>query len=175
MVSAASAAETFSIDSQRSSATFTIRKLGVSNIIGTFSDFSGTSVFSKENPVEDSLDISVGVASLKTGSDRRDKLMRSADFFDADKYPTLRFKSSKVTKTKDGRYEAAGEFSLHGVKKNMTLVFEKSKEQDMPSGGRQIVLKTQFAIKRSDFGIKKDIPLIGDKVKITITIDAARK
>ena len=174
-VSAAAAADTYSIDSKHSSAAFTIRKLGVANIVGTFSDFSGTVVFSKENPSEDSMDISVGVASLNTRSERRDKLMKSSDFFDVEKYPTLRFKSSKIVKKKDGRYEVAGEFSLHGIKKNMTLVFEKPVEQSTPNGGRQVVLKTQFTIKRSAFGIKKDIPVIGDKVKISFSMVAVMK
>jgi polyisoprenoid-binding protein YceI len=173
--STAGAAEIYSVDGQRSTATFSIRKLGVANIAGSFSDISGTVVFDKENPADDSFDITVGVASLNTHSERRDKLMRSADFFDVEKHPKLSFKSAKVRKTKDGRYEATGDFSLHGVKKIMTIVFEVAKEREDPTGGRQLVLKTQFAIKRSEYGIKKDIPVIGDKVKIALVIDSVRK
>ena len=118
------------------------------------------------------MDLTIGVASLDTRSERRNNIMKSSDFFYAEKYPVIRFKSTKIMKMKDDRYEITGDFSLHGVKKSMKLVFELLQDQDVQIDGRQLVLKTQFVIKRRDYGMTRDIPIIGDKVKISLVLDA---
>jgi len=169
---AANASDSFTIDARRSTAKFTIRKLAVAAIKATFSDISGTAVFSKDAPADCSLDLVIGVASLDSGKDKQDKTMKSADFFDVEKYPDMRFKSTKFRKLGDGKYEVTGDFHLHGVKKTVSAVFEPVREQ---AGGNQLSLKTVLTIKRSDFGIKKDIPAVSDKVKIELSLVAVKK
>jgi polyisoprenoid-binding protein YceI len=169
------AAETYTIDASRTSVKIAIRKLGVSMINGVFSEYSGTINFDKDSPQNDSLDITIGVASLKTGDSDRDALMKSDEYFDAKKHPTMIFKSTRFRQTDSGKWEITGDFSLHGVKKSITVELESIKEKLLANGDSRITLRTQFTVRRNDYGIRKNIPLISDKVKINLVIEAAKK
>lgn len=169
------ASDTYAVDAAHSSAKFSIRNFGITKVKGSFSDIAGEIVADKAIPSESSVEISIGTASINTGIKKRDADLRSSNFFDVEKYPTMSFKSTNVKETGDGRFDVIGDFTLHGVTKTITVTVFLTKEEDVPAGGHHIAFKSDFGISRSDFNITHDSGMIGDNASISLVIEAARK
>lgn len=169
----AAAAEVYEVDPAHSSAEFRIRHLGVSNVSGRFNDIAGTVNFDTEDPSKSSVEIEIQTASIDTAVEARDKHLRSADFFDVEKFPVMTFKSTGFKPAGDNMYEVTGDFTLLGVTRPLTVTVEHIGTGKDQEGNALVGFETTFTIKRSDFGMNTMVgsSLIGDEVKITVAVE----
>jgi polyisoprenoid-binding protein YceI len=123
------------------------------------------------------VEATIAIASLKTGDDQRDAHLKSADFFDAEKFPTLTFKSTNIDSTGGPDYAVTGEITLHGVTKTITLAVEDVSEPSKdPWGNQRIGLSASTKINRKDFGLTWNAALetggvlVGEDVNISLDI-----
>src|SRR5580658_142385 len=112
---------TYQIDSAHTHAQFKVRHLMVSNVKGDFDKVTGTIEYDEANPSASSINITVDVNSISTREPQRDAHLKSADFFDAEKFPTITFVSTGVVKSGDDSYEVVGDLTIHGVTKTVDL------------------------------------------------------
>ncbi len=171
---AARAADEYAYDPVHSSISFKARHLDISWIHGRFNEAEGKFSIDKKDPTKSWFQFSIKVDSVDTGNKARDEHLVQPDYFDSKQFPTIDFKSTSV-KTVKGGYEVAGDFSMHGETKQVTLTLEGGKEAEF-MGTKRVGFSTQLSLKRSDFGFdKKQIGLIGDEALIYIDFEGARK
>ncbi len=144
---------TYKIDEYHSTARFSVRHLMISKVHGELHDITGTVSYDPGNPDATVADVSIGVASISTNQDQRDTHLKSADFFDAEQFPTITFRSTKVKSLGDGEFEITGDITMHGVTKPLTLKAEVSPEVKSPMGGYKIGVSATGVINREDFGM----------------------
>jgi polyisoprenoid-binding protein YceI len=172
-VPAASAA-TYSIDPGHSSAMFNIRHFGVSNVYGAFWNVSGTVVYDANNPAASSIRISITTESLDTNSERRDGHIKSPDFLDAKQFPVMTFESTSVQVAGDGEFHVTGNFTLHGVTKEITAKAMLVGAAANPrSGNNMIGFETQFTIDRTDHDMNFMAGPLGTDVEILVSFEAS--
>ena len=173
---AASAAEaaTYGIDNVHSHAMFRVHHLGAGQFWGRFNDVSGSMSFDAAG-VPTAFDISVAVDSVDTAEPRLDNHLKSPDFFNAKEFPALTFKSSKVTRSADGSLSVTGDFSMHGVTKEVTAALEVTGLADMGMGARAGV-EAIFTVKRSEFGMNYGVEkgTLGDQVRVVVSLEGIR-
>ena len=171
------AADALKIDRAHSHVNFEIRHL-VSSVTGSFKDFGGTIQFDKAAPAQSSVDFSIKTASIDTGAEGRDKHLQSPDFFDAEKNPEITFKSKKIAKKSGDTYDVTGDFTMHGVTKEITIPVSylgSVKGQR----GETFGFKTNFTVNRKDYGVawNRELEagtwLLGDDVEVRISLEAA--
>jgi len=182
LASAAAGAQTatYKIDKMHSEADFTIRHMAISNVHGHFGNISGTITFDPKDVAKSTVDATIDVTTVDTGVPQRDGHLKSADFFEVAKYPTMTFKSTSVSKTPDG-FDVVGDLTLHGVTKPVILHVEPSKEQ-IGMDGKTMArgFEATTTLHRQDFGLVWNGPLksgdnvLGDDVKIEISIEGDR-
>ncbi|WP_127784419.1 YceI family protein [Rhodococcus sp. X156] len=166
---------TWTIDPTHSSVSFSVRHLMVSKVRGSFHTFSGTI----EVPAEGTPTVSAEIAvdSFDTGNAQRDGHVRSADFMEVDKYPTITFRSTGVQGS-GSEFTLVGDLTIHGVTKSVELAVEFNGVSPGMGNGPVAGFEASTEISRSAFGIDMEMPLegggvvLGDKVKITIEIEA---
>ena len=168
-------AQSFTIDGAHSSAEFRIRHLGVSNVSGRFNDIAGTITIDEKDETKTAVEVTIQAESIDTANEARDKHLRNADFFDVEKFPTLSFKSKTFKKTGEGKYEITGDFTMHGVTKEIKVEAEKIGDGKGRNGEALIGFETEFKINRTDYGMNTSTTLIGDEVKITVAVEAGAK
>jgi polyisoprenoid-binding protein YceI len=173
---------TYQIDPAHTHAQFKVRHLLVSNVKGDFDKVSGTVEFDDTNPAAGKVNVTIDVASISTREPQRDAHLKSADFFDAEKFPTITFVSTGVVKSGDDSYEVVGDLTIHGVTKTVDLdVEELTPEMKDPFGLLRRGASAKTTILRSDFGIHYNAILeaggvaISDQVHITIDIEMTRQ
>lgn len=171
---AARAADTFKIDPVHSSVAFSVVHLGVTNFYGNFKDVAGTVAFDPADPAKSSVDISVPVESIDTRNDKRNQHLKSPDFFDAQKFPAMTFKSTKVEGT-GNNFKVTGDFTLHGVTKPLTVEFKKGPEGKGMQGEVRGGGETRFTIKRSDFGMTFMANAIADEINIVLSLEGVKQ
>lgn len=169
------AADTYKIDASHTAAIFKVKHLGVSHTYGRFNDVAGTIVFDAANPAASKVEITIQAASVDTFNQKRDAHLASPDFFDSKQFTTLSFVSTAFKKVDELTYEVAGNFTLHGVTKPLTLNVVKVGEGKDPWGGYRIGFDATFTIKRSDFGMTKMLEAVGDDVAITFATEAIKQ
>ena len=167
-------ADTFKIDPVHSSVVFSIKHLGVTDFYGDFKDISGTVTFDGADPSKSSVELSVPVESLDTRNEKRDQHLKSPDFFNAKQFPTLTFKSNKVEGSGDV-YKVAGDLTLHGVTKPVTVEFKKGAEGKGQKGEIRGGGETRFTIKRSDYGMTFMAGPLGDDVNIVLSLEGVKQ
>jgi polyisoprenoid-binding protein YceI len=182
---AASAAPlTFEIDKVHSQVGFSIRHF-FSKVPGQFKDFSGTVVVDEKDPPASSVEVTIQTASISTGNDRRDAHLRSPDFFAADSFPALTFKSTKVAPAGKDRYQVTGNLTMRGVTRPVVLDVEFLGMGQIGIGGQNLGTKAGFdattSVNRRDFGINWNKTLdaggvmLGEDVAISLHIEATLK
>ena len=173
-------AETYVIDKGHSEAAFQVRHM-VTKVRGHFDDFGGTVQIDPKSPESSTVEFTVKTASLASGNDGRDKHLKSADFFDVEKYPVMTFKSSKIKKVSNEKFDVTGTLDLKGVKKEITLPVTFSGFVKTPWGGEVAGFETQVTLNRKDFGmvwnkaLDNGGALVGDEALITINIEAKKQ
>ncbi len=168
---------TYKIDPAHSSARFTVRHLMITNVRGGFSNVQGTVVYDPENLDASSVDVEIDVNTLHTADATRDAHVKSADFLDAEKYPTITFKSKKITQAGDGELKVLGDLTIHGVTKEAVLDVEgPTSESKDPWGNLRVGASGSTKIKRSDHGLTWNAALetggivLGDELKIELDV-----
>lgn len=166
---------TWSVDKAHTDIAFTVLHLGVSKTRGTFSDFDGSVVADGKKPENSSVQFAIKTASINTGNSARDEHLRGKDFFETDKYPEITFKSTKVTKRKNG-FTAIGNLTMHGVTKQVSLPFTVTGPQKGFKGELHMGVETSIALNRKDYGltwnnIVEGSQAVGDTVTVTISME----
>jgi len=169
------------IDLSHSHAAFSVRHLMVSNVRGEFQKFSGEVSYDPANPEGTTASVSLDVASISTREEKRDAHLRSADFFDAEKFPAITFKSKSAKASGDG-VAVTGDLTIHGVTHEVVLaVTDITGEHKDPWGHTRIGGSASTKIKRSDFGmtwnsaIEAGGVLVGDEVKIQLEVELIKQ
>jgi polyisoprenoid-binding protein YceI len=169
---------TWAIDPVHSTISFSVRHLMVSKVRGTFENFSGAVVVAEDGAP--SVKAEIAVDSLHTGNDQRDGHLKSADFFESEKYPTATFVSTGVRADGDD-YVLDGDFTIKGVTKPIELKLEFNGVNPGMGHGEVAGFEASVVLNRKDFGIDIDMPLetggavVGDKVTITLDIEALKQ
>lgn len=170
----AASAATYTIDPNHSSAMFKIRHFGVSNVYGAFWDVTGTVVYDAENPEASSISISIAADSLDSNNERRDGHVQSPDFLDVKQFPVLTFESTSVEDQGDGKFQITGNFTLHGVTKEITVAAELVGAAANPrSGTNMIGFEVQFAIDRTAHDMNFMAGPLGTEVEIVVSFEAS--
>ena len=172
----ANAAQDYTIDASHSSVGFSIRHI-VSRTTGRFNDFNGSITYDAENPANSSVTATISMASLDTDNARRDGHVKSADFFDVEKYPQITFKSTSAEQ-KGEMILVTGDLTMHGKTKSIKMPVEilglgKHPRRGTPLGG----FETELRLLCSDYGVnsyENFASVLGDEVKVTITIEAGK-
>ena len=166
---------TWKLDPAHSHAEFKVKHMMISNVKGSFNGLSGTLTEHTTDATLSSVEASIDVATVNTGDAQRDAHLKSADFFDVEKYPTMTFKSTSVKPNGDGGYNVTGDLSLHGQTRQETFVVDgPSAPGKDPWGNTRIGLSATAKISRKDFGLNWNAALetggilVGDDVQITI-------
>lgn len=158
---------TWVADKAHSQASFEITHLGISDIEGEFDDFDAKIVTSEEDFSDGKFDVTIDVSSIDTGIEKRDNHLKSADFFDVEKYPEMTFKSTKIKEVGKNRYKVTGDLSFHGVTKPVTLdvVYRGTLKQEK---GDVAGFKVTGVVSRSDFNLGSKFPelMLSDDVVI---------
>jgi polyisoprenoid-binding protein YceI len=171
----------WNIDAVHSHATFAVRHMVVSVVKGHFNTLSGTLEIDPANPSNSSVQAEIDAASIDTNESNRDKHLRSPDFFDVEKYPTITFKSTKIEPVKDNAYKVIGDLTLHGITKPVIFDVEYSGEVKDPYGFRRAGFSGKTKINRKDWGLtwhgllEAGGAIVGDEVKIEIDLEAVTK
>ena len=156
-------------DDPHSQLGFTVKHLGIADVSGVFNDFDVTVTSSTSDFSDAVIELTANIASIDTRVDARNKHLKSADFFDVEKYPTLTFKSTSLEKAGENKYKLKGNLTLHGVTKPVTmdLAYNGTVENPMskkPTAGFQVT----GTILRSDFNLGSGFPepMISNEVQI---------
>ena len=155
----ASFAQDWNWDKAHSQLNFSIVHMGINDIGGSFGSVTAKLTSAKEDFSDATVELSADVNTINTGNEQRNNHLKSADFFDAAKYPTLTFKSTSFKRTGDKTYEVTGDLSLHGVTKTVVLNATLNGTTTNPMNKKTVAgFKVTGTIKRSDFGIATGFP-----------------
>ena len=176
-MSTTTATRTYKIDKSHSEAIFQVRHL-VTKVRGRFTDFEGAIEYNDAAPEASTVNFSAKTASIDTAEADRDKHLRSADFFDVEKYPALSFKSKKIAK-RGANYDVTGDLTIKGVTKEVVIPVEFTGKAKDPWGGDRIGFEIETTLNRKEYDLSFNIPLaetggflVGDEVKVMIEIQA---
>ena len=168
----------WSIDADHSNVGFKVRHLMVSNVRGSFEKYSGSVDINEKDITKSKLEATIDAASINTNVQKRDEHLRSADFFDVAKYPTMSFVSKKWTQAGNGALKVTGDLTIHGVTREVILdVAPFSKESKDPWGNLRSGTSATTTINRKDFGLvwNKALELggvtVGDEVNIALEVE----
>ncbi|HET7619780.1 MAG TPA: YceI family protein [Vicinamibacterales bacterium] len=173
----ATAVRTFSIDKSHSEASFQVRHL-LAKVRGRFADFDGVIALDEADPARSSVSVTIQAASIDTGEPARDKHLRSADFFDVDKFPTLTFRSTQVVRKSPESFDVTGDLTIHGVTKRITLPVTFLGTAKDPWGTERASFEAEYTLNRKDFGLNWNAALetggflVGDEVRVSLSIEA---
>ncbi len=179
---AAAATSTWQIDPNHSAAQFAVRHLAISTVRGAFTKVNGTVQLDDKDISKSSVEVTIDADSVDTRVPNRDKDLRSDHFFDAQKYPTITFKSTKVEQVEPGKLKVTGDLTIHGVTKPVVLDVEgpTSAVKD-PWGNQRAAANATTKINRQDYGVKWNATMdggglvVGDDVTITIDLEMVQK
>lgn len=169
---------TWNLDPAHSAAEFKVKHMMISNVKGKFTGLSGVLTLDEADVTRSSVEALIPIATVSTGDAQRDGHLKSGDFFDAEKYPTMSFKSTAVKNTGAGELEVTGDLTLHGVTKAVTFAVEgPSSPSKDPWGNLRVGLSATAKINRKDFGLTWNSALetggvlVGEDVAITLDVE----
>lgn len=161
----------YKLDPVHSSVAFRVGHLGITQVFGRFNDVSGE--FSLAGN-DSTFSFTVKTASIDTGVERRDNHLRSADFFDAEKYPEITFVSTSVLQTETG-FRVTGDLSLHGVTRRETVDLLAHGTAEFPAGTHRTGFTCEFTVRRSDYGMTFMLGPVSDEVQMMIGFEGIRQ
>lgn len=170
--SATAQATTWQIDPNHTAAQFSVRHLGISTVRGAFTKVSGSVTYDPADPGKTMIDVTIDANSVDTRVEGRDNDLRSPNFFDVAKFPTLTFKSKHTEANGAGKLKVTGDLTIHGVTKEVVLDVEGPSEpvKDQRENWHMGASATT-KINRQDFGVKADKGMVGDEIPITIDVE----
>lgn len=173
---------TWTIDTDHSAANFTIKHMAISKVKGNFNNVSGSVVFHDSGPNPFSIDMTIDPASIDTGVNKRDDHLKSPDFFDINKYPSIHFVSKKVVPAGQGKYQVIGTLTMHGVTHNITVALEGLEgEVKDPWGNIRKGGQITGEVNRKDFGMEYNSVLetgnllIGEIADVTLDFELIKQ
>jgi polyisoprenoid-binding protein YceI len=180
-VSAAAQTSSWTIDPKHSTAQFTVRHLAISNVSGNFTNVTGTIDLNEKDITQSQVSAVIDVSSVDTRVSDRDKDLRSPNFFDVEKYPTIEFKSKRIVNS-GGKLQVIGDLTMHGTTREVTLdVDGPTPELNDPWGNVRRGFSASTTLNRKDFGLtynhalKTGEAVVGDNVKIQIDLELIKK
>src|SRR5208282_460753 len=180
-LSALAQTSNWNIDPAHSTAQFTVRHLGISNITGNFTKVTGSVVLNERDIAQSQVSATIDVSSVDTRVEARDKDLRSPNFFDVEKYPTIEFKSKRMLSS-GGKLQLIGDLTIHGTTREVTLdVDGPTPEMTDPWGNSRRGFSATTAINRRDFNLlynnllKTGEAVVGDNIKIQIDAEMVKK
>jgi len=180
-LSALAQTSTWNIDPAHSTAQFTVRHLAISNVTGNFTKVTGSVVLNEKDITQSQVSASIDVSSVDTRVEARDKDLKSPNFFDVEKYPTIDFKSKRIV-SGGGKLQVIGDLTIHGTTREITLdVDGPTPELADPWGNSRRGISATTTINRKDFNLtynnllKTGEAVVGDNVKIQIDAEMVKK
>ena len=180
-LSALAQTSTWNIDPAHSTAQFTVRHLGISNVTGSFTKVTGTVVLDDRDITHSEVSAAIAVDSVDTRVEARDKDLKSPHFFEVEKYPTIEFKSKKIVSS-GGKLQVIGDLTIHGTTRDVRLdVDGPTPELTDPWGNLRRGISATTTINRKDFNLlynnrlKTGEAVVGDTVKIQIDAEMVKK
>lgn len=170
----------WTVDSVHSAVEFTVRHMMIAKVKGLFHQFEVDLVADPHDLTTADIAVRVDLSSVDTRNEDRDNHLRSADFFEVDKYSTLSFKATAITKTATDKYKVTGDVTLHGVTRVETFEVEMLGTATDPWGAEKAGFSAKGVLKRSDYGLTYNAALetggvlISDDVNINIELEAAK-
>ena len=182
LVPAPTRAATWELDPAHSTIGFAIRHMMISTVRGQFRTFTGKATGDPKTPDKAAIEASIDAASIDTANEKRDGHLKSPDFFDVAKFPTITFKSKTITAAGAGKAKVTGDLTMHGVTKEVVLEVEGPTQviKD-PMGNTRAGAHATAKINRKDFGINWSKSMdgggvvVGDEVEVTIDVEAVKK
>ncbi len=174
------AAESWKFDTVHSSLNFWVRHLMVSKVHGRFTKWSGSFSFDAEAPANSRVEVEIDASSIDTREEQRDAHLRSADFFDVEKYPTLKFVSTKVEAASQSEFKLTGDLTMHGVTKPVTLDVEYAGRSTHPQMGERSGFSVRGTLSRKEWGLVYNQVLeagglaLSDKIELQLEIEATK-
>lgn len=168
----------WTIDPAHSSIDFTVKHMMIAKVKGTFHQFEASITGDAHDLTSADIDFSIDLNSVDTRNSDRDAHLRSADFFEIEKFPNLTFKATSIKKSGDGEYSITGDVTLHGVTRSETFNAEFEGAGKDPWGNEKVGFSATGSLKRSDYGLTYNAVLetggvlIGDEIKVAIEIEA---
>lgn len=170
------APEKYAFDPAHTQILFSVSHLGFSHSHGRFGAFDGSFTFDEKNPAASAIDVAVDTASVDMGSKEWDDAVKAETFLDAEKFPKMIFKSTHITQTGDRTGAVTGDLTLLGMTKPVTLNVTFNKSGNHPYTKNHLAgFTASGTLKRSDFGMSKHLPDVGDEVAITIEVEGIRQ
>ena len=172
------AAQTWTIDKAHSDIFFTVRHMVITKVRGRFTKWDGTLTLDEQDWSKSHVEVSIDAASINTNDEKRDGHLKSADFLDAEKFPKLTFKSTKVEKASGDRLKVTGDLTIRDVTKSVTLDVEVLGKAKDPWGNNKIAFNGKVTILREEFGAKWNQALetggvlVGKQVEIDLELQA---
>jgi polyisoprenoid-binding protein YceI len=173
-------AGTWKIDPAHSSVGFEVKHLMIATVRGRFTDFEGTLEAAEDNPSNSRAYGTVKVASIDTGEPDRDAHLRSPDFFDVERYPEMRFESTRIQHVEGGTYKIAGDLTIKDQTREIEVDATVEGAAEDPWGNERVGVSVRGTVNRTDFGLtwQKTLEsgglLVGEEVRIVIDISAVR-
>ena len=170
----------WNIDTAHSGVNFTIRYLMVSKVHGRFGNFSGSLDLDVDDITRSVVEASIDTSSIDTGAPQRDAHLRGPDFFDAEMFPAIRFRSTRIEKGEDNRYRVIGALFMRGVTRQITLDVEYGGRAKDPWGKERVGFFARVALDRKDFGLvwnqtlETGGVLVGDRVDIELDVQGVQ-
>jgi polyisoprenoid-binding protein YceI len=165
-------ADNWKIDPNHSTAQFAVRHLAVSTVRGAFTKVSGTAQYDPADPSKTSIEATIDAASVDTRVEMRDKDLRSPNFFDVEKYPTITFRSKRAETAGKGKMKITGDLTMHGVTKEVVLDVDGPTESIKDGkGGSRIGASATTKVNRRDYGVNGGAAVAADEISITIDVE----
>jgi len=173
-----SAVSTWKIDPVHSIAEFRVKHMMISSVRGQFTGVTGTLTYNESDPAQSRVEATIDVATIDTRDPQRDTHLKSADFFDAEKFPTFSFQSSRVIRRAHGNLAVAGPLTIHGATKEVEFAVDgPTAAVKDPWGNTRIGVAATTKINRGDFGLTFNAALetggvlVGEEVSITLELE----
>ena len=176
-----SAQTTWRIDKAHSKISFSVDHMVITEVTGQFREYEGTVVSNGDDFTDADISVTIQAASIDTDQENRDADLRSDNFFDVARYPTLQFRSSSMTRQSDGRYKLTGDLTIHGVTRTITLDVTYGGQVEDPWSNTRAGFKLTGSLDRRDFGLTYSAALetgglvVGEEIRIVATVELIRQ
>lgn len=170
----AQAADKYKIDPVHSSVIFRAQHVQTGYVYGRFNKFGGT-VTVDDDPSKMAFEVSIDVSSIDTGNEKRDNHLKSPDFFSAKEFSTITFKSTSVSSAGENKYQVAGDLTMHGQTKPITITVEKTGSSNTPNFGQRVGFASTFTVKRGDFGMSSMVPMVSDEISLMVAFESVKQ
>jgi polyisoprenoid-binding protein YceI len=175
VTSAVAQVETWKIDPNHTAAQFSVRHMAISTVRGAFTKVNGTVSYDPKDMSKTAIDATIDASSVDTRVSMRDDDLRSPNFFDVAKYPTITFKSKQAEAVGSGKVKVTGDLTIHGVTKEVVLdVDGPSAVVQDPKGNSHMGASATTKVNRKDFGVNGGGGMVADEITITIDTEMVK-